>query len=61
MENQTEQQHKNSIEGKYEATLFENGSEVCKVSGTLMEMANWADNAIRLHGDCCVDIKQVSA
>lgn len=52
---------KNCLEMQYEATLIENGDKVCSTSGTLMEVASWADNVIRLHGDCCVDIKQVGA
>lgn len=49
-------------EAKYEATLIKkDGNKVCSASGTLMEVASWADNVIRSHGDCCVDIKKISA
>ena len=48
-------------ETKYVAVLTENGEQVCTAKGTLMEMANWADNAIRLHGNCTIDIRQESA
>ena len=49
-------------EAKYEATLIKkDGNKVCSASGTLMEVASWADNVIRSHGDCCVDIKKIGA
>ena len=44
---------------QYKGRIIENGAEVMTATGTILEMANWAENNIRIRGGCTVIIERI--
>ena len=43
---------------KYNGQVVVDGEVVSTASGTMQQMANWADNVIRVYGSCEIKIEQ---
>ena len=52
----------NCLEGVriiYRGVIKKNGVEVCSATGTIQQIANWADNNIRTRGNCEIQINRL--
>ena len=46
-------------EAQYKGSIIENGAEVMTATGSILQMANWAENNIRVRGGCTVIIERI--